>query len=65
MTRVTSTMLLLLFFNGLGISQTVPQDFSLLTINSGLDGDATGFALLPDNRIFVVHQFSGQVQLYE
>ena len=59
----TASIVLLLLFHGLGISQTVPQDFSLLTVNSGLDGDATGFALLPDNRIFVVHQFSGQVQL--
>ncbi|MFB3081370.1 MAG: sorbosone dehydrogenase family protein, partial [Nitrosomonadaceae bacterium] len=63
MTRAASIVFLVLSFHGLGISQAVPQDFSLLTINSGLDGDATGFALLPDNRIFVVHQFRGQVKL--
>lgn len=44
-------------------SQTVPAGFSVLTVNANLNGDAVGFALLPDERILVVHQFSGQVQV--
>lgn len=43
--------------------QTVPEGFSVITISGDLDTDAVGFALLPDERILVVHQFSGEVHL--
>lgn len=46
-----------------GQTQTVPEGFSAVEINTSLDEDAVGFAFLPDERIFLVHQFSGEVQL--
>lgn len=44
-------------------AQVVPPDFILMNINTNLDNDAIGFALLPDERILVVNQFSGTVDL--
>ena len=50
-------------FYEFGYAQTVPVGFSIINVNTNLDDDAVGFALLPDDRIFVVNQFSGQVRL--
>ena len=47
----------------LGEAQTVPDGFSVIDVNTNLDADAIGFALLPDGRVLVVHQFSGEVKL--
>ena len=46
-----------------GFSQAVPSGFTTIDINTNLDNDAIGFALLPDERILVVNQFSGTVDL--
>ena len=44
-------------------AQSVPVNFAIVDINSNLDGDAIGFDLLPDGRILIISQFSGQVKL--
>jgi glucose/arabinose dehydrogenase len=49
--------------NVAAVGQTVPPGFSITPVNSSLDGDAIAFALLPDGRILVAHQFSGELQL--
>ncbi|MFQ5709673.1 MAG: PQQ-dependent sugar dehydrogenase [bacterium] len=52
-----------LFCCQFGFAQTVPEGFAVVDVNTALDNDADGFALLPDGRILLVHQFSGQVKL--
>ena len=45
------------------LAQTLPEGFSVMEVSGPLDGDATTFALLPDERILVGNQFSGRVQV--
>lgn len=57
-------LVVILQFANFSYSQTVPEGFDIVNINTFLDSDADGFALLPDEqRIFVIHQFSGEVKL--
>jgi len=44
-------------------AQALPEGFSITDVSGPLDGDATTFALLPDERILVGNQFSGRVQV--
>ena len=44
-------------------AQTVPAGFSVVDVNTSLDSDAAAMALLPDGRILVAHQSSGELQL--
>ncbi len=42
---------------------SVPSGFEIVDVNSNLDPDAVGFAILPDGRILIINQFSGNVKL--
>lgn len=53
----------ILFGTQPGYTQVVPNGFTVINVNTNLDNDAIGFALLPDGRIMVINQFSGTVQL--
>ncbi len=61
---IVCTMFLCLLFNMCAVyAQTVPIGFEVIDINTSLDDDAVGFALLPDGRVLLIHQFSGKVKL--
>ena len=53
----------ILFGTQPGYAQVVPNGFTVINVNTNLDNDCIGFALLPDGRIMVINQFSGTVQL--
>ena len=68
--KIYKTLSLFLLFTGSfslksqdAFAQVVPPDFILMNININLDNDAIGFALLLDERILGVNQFSSTVDL--
>ncbi|NIR52846.1 T9SS type A sorting domain-containing protein [candidate division KSB1 bacterium] len=61
---LTVSISLLLCYYLSAHAQTLPEGFSVIGINESLDGDATGFALLPDEqRILVINYQKGEVKL--
>ena len=46
-----------------GTAQVVPEGFSVLDVSGQLGRNATAFALLPDERILIANQTTGDVQL--
>jgi glucose/arabinose dehydrogenase len=63
MIKSISPFLLISILTTSAWSQTLPDGFTLTSVNASLDDYAVGFAILPDGRILVVNQFSGNVDI--
>lgn len=61
--KILPTILCGFLCHSIGYSQSAPPDFEIIDINTNLNDDAIGFAPLPDGRILIIHQFSGEVRL--